>query len=113
MRFNYQNFNGRIGDSDIHGSLTYTTALRPKLSGDMESKQLRLWRTENRIKNWDILLQARAIENQAYVRRKSRGYGWFGHLSATGIQLYSILKQRLLLSFPEKRTIDSNLRAKS
>lgn len=43
MRFNYQNFNGRIGDSDIHGSLTYTTGKpRPKLSGDMESKQLRL-----------------------------------------------------------------------
>lgn len=43
MRFNYQNFNGRIGDSDIHGSLSYTTGKpRPKLSGDMESKQLRL-----------------------------------------------------------------------
>ncbi|MBX4308571.1 AsmA family protein, partial [Mycobacterium tuberculosis] len=41
MRFNYQNFNGRIGDSDIHGSLSYTTGKpRPKLSGDMESKQL-------------------------------------------------------------------------
>ena len=40
MRFNYQNFNGRIGDSDIHGSLTYTTGKpQPKLSGDMESKQ--------------------------------------------------------------------------
>jgi uncharacterized protein involved in outer membrane biogenesis len=43
MRFDYQDFNGRIGDSDIHGSLTYTTGKpRPKLSGDMESKQLRL-----------------------------------------------------------------------
>ncbi|RKQ41262.1 AsmA family protein [Enterobacter sp. R1(2018)] len=41
--FRYQNFNGRIGDSDIHGSLTYTQGKpRPKLEGDMESKQLRL-----------------------------------------------------------------------
>lgn len=43
MRFDYRDFNGRIGDSDIHGSLTYTTGKpRPKLSGDLESKQLRL-----------------------------------------------------------------------
>ncbi|ENT2951097.1 AsmA family protein [Klebsiella aerogenes] len=43
MRFDYRNFNGRIGDSDIHGSLTYTTGKpRPKLTGDLESKQLRL-----------------------------------------------------------------------
>ena len=41
--FNYRDFNGRIGDSDIHGSLTYTTGKpRPKLEGDMESRQLRL-----------------------------------------------------------------------
>ncbi|KNC11154.1 hypothetical protein AC791_04260 [Klebsiella sp. RIT-PI-d] len=41
--FNYRNFNGRIGDSDIHGSLTYTTGKpRPKLEGDLESRQLRL-----------------------------------------------------------------------
>ncbi|MCT4715729.1 AsmA family protein [Enterobacteriaceae bacterium H18W14] len=41
--FRYQNFNGRIGDSDIHGSLTFTQGKpRPKLEGDMESKQLRL-----------------------------------------------------------------------
>jgi len=42
-RFAYRNFNGRIGDSDIHGSLTYTTGEpRPKLEGDLESRQLRL-----------------------------------------------------------------------
>ena len=41
--FDYRDFNGRIGDSDIHGSLTYTTGKpRPKLEGDMESRQLRL-----------------------------------------------------------------------
>ncbi|QRG79325.1 AsmA family protein [Citrobacter sp. R56] len=41
--FDYRNFNGRIGDSDIHGSLTYTTGKpRPKLEGDVESRQLRL-----------------------------------------------------------------------
>lgn len=41
--FDYRNFNGRIGDSDIHGTLKYSTAKpRPKLDGDMESKQLRL-----------------------------------------------------------------------
>lgn len=42
-RFAYRNFNGRIGDSDIHGSLTYTTGEpRPKLEGELESRQLRL-----------------------------------------------------------------------
>ncbi len=41
--FNYNNFNGRIGDSDIHGSLTFSQRKpRPKLEGDMESRQLRL-----------------------------------------------------------------------
>lgn len=41
--YDYRNFNGRIGDSDIHGSLTYTTGKpRPKLEGDLESRQLRL-----------------------------------------------------------------------
>ena len=41
--FDYRDFNGRIGDSDIHGSLTYTTGKpRPKLEGDVESRQLRL-----------------------------------------------------------------------
>ncbi|AXF62843.1 AsmA family protein [Leclercia sp. W17] len=41
--YDYRNFNGRIGDSDIHGSLTYTTGKpRPKLEGDVESRQLRL-----------------------------------------------------------------------
>ncbi|HEY4466966.1 MAG TPA: AsmA family protein [Klebsiella sp.] len=42
-RFTYQDFNGRIGKSDIHGSLTYTTGKpRPKLEGDLESRLLRL-----------------------------------------------------------------------
>ncbi|MRS16408.1 AsmA family protein [Enterobacteriaceae bacterium RIT691] len=41
--FNYRNFNGRIGDSDIHGTLKYSVSKpRPKLEGDLESKQLRL-----------------------------------------------------------------------
>ncbi|WP_058910486.1 AsmA family protein [Entomohabitans teleogrylli] len=41
--FRYQDFNGRIGDSDIHGSLTFTQGKpRAKLEGDMESRQLRL-----------------------------------------------------------------------
>lgn len=41
--FDYRDFNGRIGDSDIRGSLTYTTGKpRPKLEGDLESRQLRL-----------------------------------------------------------------------
>lgn len=41
--FDYRNFNGRIGDSDIHGTLKYSMIKpRPKLEGDMESKQLRL-----------------------------------------------------------------------
>lgn len=42
-RFAYRNFTGRIGDSDIQGSLTYTTGEpRPLLTGDLESRQLRL-----------------------------------------------------------------------
>lgn len=41
-RFAYRDFNGRIGDSDIHGSLTYTLAdPRPKLTGAVVSNQLR------------------------------------------------------------------------
>lgn len=41
--FDYRNFNGHIGDSDIHGTLTYSTGEpRPKLEGDVESRQLRL-----------------------------------------------------------------------
>ncbi|MGU3525425.1 AsmA family protein [Enterobacteriaceae bacterium C23F] len=41
--FDYRGFNGRIGDSDIHGTLKYSMIKpRPKLEGDMESKQLRL-----------------------------------------------------------------------
>jgi uncharacterized protein involved in outer membrane biogenesis len=30
--FDYRDFNGRIGDSDIHGSLTYTTG-KPRRTG--------------------------------------------------------------------------------
>ncbi len=41
--YDYRDFKGRIGDSDIHGSLTYSTGKpRPKLEGDLESRQLRL-----------------------------------------------------------------------
>lgn len=41
--YDYRDFNGHIGDSDIHGTLKYTTGKpRPKLEGDVESRQLRL-----------------------------------------------------------------------
>ncbi len=41
--FHYQKFNGHIGDSDIHGSLTYRQGKpRPKLTGELESRQLRI-----------------------------------------------------------------------
>lgn len=41
--FRYQNFNGHIGDSDIHGSLTYSQSKpRPKLEGELASRQLRM-----------------------------------------------------------------------
>ncbi|MCO6056518.1 AsmA family protein [Pseudomonas sp. MOB-449] len=40
--FHYQGFNGRIGDSDIHGDLTYVARKpRPTLSGTLASEQLR------------------------------------------------------------------------
>ncbi|GBU13175.1 hypothetical protein AwEntero_17760 [Enterobacterales bacterium] len=40
--YRYQDFNGEIGDSDIHGSLIYQASKpRPKLTGDVVSKQLR------------------------------------------------------------------------
>lgn len=39
--FRYENFNGKIGDSDIHGSLAYVGSQpRPKLSGSLVSNQL-------------------------------------------------------------------------
>lgn len=39
--YRYQDFNGRIGDSDIHGDLTYVAGRpRPKLSGSVVSNQL-------------------------------------------------------------------------
>ncbi|YCI29166.1 AsmA family protein [Erwinia sp. PK3-005] len=41
--YHYENFNGHIGDSDIHGTLTYTQGKpRPKLSGEVVSRQLRM-----------------------------------------------------------------------
>ncbi|PDO89166.1 AsmA family protein [Kosakonia pseudosacchari] len=41
--FDYRDFNGHIGESDIHGTLRYSTGKpRPKLEGDVESRQLRL-----------------------------------------------------------------------
>ncbi|CFQ35670.1 AsmA family protein [Yersinia bercovieri] len=40
--YRYENFNGKIGDSDIHGNLTYTASQpRPKLTGNMSSEKLR------------------------------------------------------------------------
>ncbi|MEN0106559.1 MAG: AsmA family protein, partial [Pseudomonas sp.] len=42
MQFHYEQFNGSIGDSDIHGSLSYVAGQpRPKLSGTLTSNQLR------------------------------------------------------------------------
>ncbi|MBD8163946.1 AsmA family protein [Erwinia persicina] len=41
--FRYKNFNGHIGDSDIHGTLTYRQGKpRPTLEGALESRQLRM-----------------------------------------------------------------------
>lgn len=41
-RFHYRDFNGKIGDSDIHGDITYEASKpRPKLTGDLVSRQLR------------------------------------------------------------------------
>lgn len=41
-KFRYENFNGEIGSSDIHGSLTYTASKpRPDLEGSLTSNQLR------------------------------------------------------------------------
>ncbi|WP_210642626.1 AsmA family protein [Pseudomonas sp. Tri1] len=40
-RFRYEGFNGKIGDSDIHGDLAYVASQpRPKLSGALVSNQL-------------------------------------------------------------------------
>ncbi|RYF54936.1 MAG: AsmA family protein, partial [Comamonadaceae bacterium] len=39
----YTNFNGKVGQSDLHGSLKYTSGKpRPRLTGTMTSNQLRL-----------------------------------------------------------------------
>lgn len=41
--FHYQNFNGKVGESDLHGSLTFVNGQpRPKLSGSLTSEQLRM-----------------------------------------------------------------------
>lgn len=41
--FHYRDFTGQIGDSDIIGNISYSTAApRPKLSGEVSSRQLRL-----------------------------------------------------------------------
>ncbi len=40
--FRYENFNGKVGASDLHGSLTFVARQpRPKLSGKLTSEQLR------------------------------------------------------------------------
>lgn len=42
-RYHYENFVGTVGDSDLAGTITYTTdADRPKLEGKLRSEQLRL-----------------------------------------------------------------------
>lgn len=39
----YNNFDGKVGQSDLHGSLKYTSGKpRPRLTGEMSSNQLRL-----------------------------------------------------------------------
>lgn len=41
--FHYEDFNGKVGTSDLHGTVMFTTAPpRPKLSGTISSGQLRL-----------------------------------------------------------------------
>lgn len=41
--YDYRDFSGKIGNSDIHGNLTYSqNKQRPKLEGDLVSRQLRL-----------------------------------------------------------------------
>jgi len=41
--FEYRNFNGAVGKSDLHGDLSFNTAKpRPKLTGNLRSNQLRL-----------------------------------------------------------------------
>lgn len=41
--FEYRNFNGSVGKSDLHGTLTYAASTpRPKLTGSLRSNQLRL-----------------------------------------------------------------------
>lgn len=40
--YRYENFNGQIGESDIHGTLTYTlTEPRSRLEGELTTRQLR------------------------------------------------------------------------
>lgn len=42
-RWDYREFDGKLGQSDLHGSLTYTSGQpRPSLKGKMHSNQLRL-----------------------------------------------------------------------
>ncbi|MEO7917041.1 MAG: AsmA family protein, partial [Dokdonella sp.] len=42
-RFHYENFVGKVGDSDLAGTVTFTTGGdRPKLEGTLRSEQLRL-----------------------------------------------------------------------
>ena len=42
-RWEYQNFDGNLGNSDLHGSVTYTSGKpRPSLKGKVHSNQLRL-----------------------------------------------------------------------
>lgn len=41
--FDYRDFNGRVGDSDLHGDVSFSLAApRPKLTGKLSSKQLRM-----------------------------------------------------------------------
>ncbi len=41
--FDYRDFNGRVGDSDLHGDVSFSLAApRPRLTGKLSSRQLRM-----------------------------------------------------------------------
>jgi len=67
--YDYRGFNGRIGESDIHGSLTYSQGKpRPKLEGDLESRQLRL-------ADLGPLINERAVEKVERLVRDAKEQG--------------------------------------
>ncbi|WP_145525995.1 AsmA family protein [Yersinia rohdei] len=62
--YRYENFNGKIGESDIHGNLTYTARQpRPSLAGNLSSEKLRFT---------DLAPLIGADSNQEKARRGER-----------------------------------------